>query len=215
VARSYDISLLPSLQEQAEFLKQNTQELVRFCENEYGAFLALVDAESLKNKDNDVRQNLEDIYGYASARLEALQDMMAEEMQGIEDWEKMLKRVEETGDQGLWQDVSSEMIEDGDFKTTTAEFNAWVIEQMTSLKKGVVEVLGDWSASIEEGETENLARFMEALEEMEDEESEGQECCDSDEECGSECDDEGDECCGRQTPCCRGSEEQEDLDEEA
>lgn len=217
MARSYDLSLLPSLQEQAAFFKQQSLELVSFCEEEYGRFLEAVDAQSDKTDDAATLESLEEVYSFAADRLEALQEMMASEVAGIEDWQKMLDRVAQTGDTALWADVAQEMLEDGDFKENAHDFKAWAIEEMVSLKRGVTDVLDDWKAAIAEGNAADLARFIEAIDEMEDEESEGETCCD-DEECADSCegearccDEEEEEgCCGRQDPCCRLSEDEDE-----
>lgn len=217
MARSYDLSLLPSLQEQAAFFKQQSLELVSFCEEEYGRFLAVVDAQSDKTEDAEMLESLEEVYSFAADRLESLQEMMASEIAGIEDWQKMLDRVAQTGDTALWADVAQEMLEDGDFKENAHDFKAWAIEEMVSLKRGVTDVLDDWKAAIEEGNAADLARFIEAIDEMEEEESDGETCCD-DEECEDSCEeeasccdeDEEEGCCGRQDPCCRLTDDEDE-----
>jgi len=203
MARSYDLSLLPSLQEQAAFFKQQSLDLVAFCEKEYTAFLAAVDLQNAKTDDAAVKESLEEIYEFAASRLEALQDMMRDEVMAVEEWQKSLSQVERTRDTALWADVAEEMLENADFKTDANEFKAWATGEMASLKRGVDEVLADWRAAVEEGNATDLAQFIEALESMEDEEAEG-ECCEDDED-GDCCanDDSDDECCGRQDPCCR------------
>ena len=216
VARFYDISLLPSLQEQAAFLKQQSIELVEFCEAEYGRFLTLVDAQSEKTESAQDIESLEEIYAYAASRLEDVQEMISGEVEAIEEWQKTLERVAATGDTALWADVAEEMLNDADFKSDANEFKAWAVSEMSSLKRGVVEVLSDWEATILEGNAADLAKFVEAIAEMEDEEVDlegGDECCDEDEECGDECSErEEDDCCGRKTPCCRTEEEDEDAE---
>jgi len=218
VARSYDISLLPSLVEQAAFFKKQSQELVQFCQDEYGKFLSMLDEQSNRTDDAGALEDLEIIYTFAADRLEALQEMMSQEISGIEDWERSLERVSATGDTALWADVAQEMLEDGDFKKDTNEFKAWVASEMANLRSGVTEVLSDWRAAIEEGSIKDLARFVEALDDMEAEEAEfedSDECCDDDEECSAEgCDDEQEGCCGKQDPCCRteGAEDEDDED---
>lgn len=215
MARTFDISLLPSLQEQAAFFKNQSLELVSFCEDEYGRFLNFIDSYSDNTEDADIIESLEEIYSFAASRLEGLQEMMQQEVEGVEDWQKMLDRAAATGDTALWAEVADEMINQGDFKADANEFKAWATEEMASLKRGVTEVLSDWQAAIEEGNVTDLAKFIEAIDEMEEEEAEG-ECCSDDEceddECGEECD-ESDECCGKQSPCCRTAGE-EDEDEE-
>lgn len=217
MARSFDISLLPALQEQAVFFKNQSLELVSFCEEEYGRFLAFIDSYSDTTEDAEALENLEEIYAFAAGRLEGLQEMMQQEVAGVEDWQKMLDRVALTGDTALWADVAEEMINQGDFKTDTNEFKAWATEELVSLKRGVSEVLSDWQSAIEEGNITDLAKFIEAIEEMEEEEAEGECCTDEeceDDECGMDCDDESDECCGRQDPCCRTESDDEDEVEE-
>ncbi|MDQ5890660.1 MAG: hypothetical protein QG604_534 [Candidatus Dependentiae bacterium] len=209
MARSYDISLLPSLQEQAAFFKQQSLELVKFCEDEYGRFLALIDAQSDKTEDAETIEDLQEIYAFAASRLEALQEMMQQEVDAIEDWQKMLDRVALTGDTALWADVAEEMITEGDFKADAHEFKAWATEEMVSLKRGVNEVLVDWQSAIEEGNIADLAKFIEAIDEMEEEEAEGN-CCLDDECSDEECGDDSDECCGKQDPCCRTEDEQDE-----
>ncbi|MEI7580323.1 MAG: hypothetical protein WCJ17_00845 [bacterium] len=203
MARSYDLSLLPSLQEQAAFFKQQSLDLVAFCEKEYTAFLAVVDLQNAKTDDAAIKESLEEIYEFAASRLEALQDMMRDEVMAVEEWQKSLSQVEKTRDTALWADVAEEMLENADFKTDANEFKAWATGEMASLKRGVDEVLADWRAAVEEGNATDLAQFIEALESMEDEEAEG-ECCEDDED-GDCCanDDTDDDCCGRQDPCCR------------
>lgn len=211
MARSYDLSLLPALQEQAAFFKQQSLDLVTFCEAEYGRFLSMIDVQSAKTDNAENIENLEEIYSFAAGRLEALQEMMQEEVTAIEDWQRSLDRVAMTGDTGLWADVAEEMIEDGDFKADTNEFKAWSTAEMASLKNGVSEVLGDWQSAIEEGSTADLAKFIEALDDMEAEEAEMEDegCCD-DEECeDDECGMDADDCCGKQDPCCRLEDEEE------
>ena len=212
VARSYDLSLLPSLQEQAAFFKEQSLDLVVFCEKEYGEFLAMIDEQNAKTDDAAAKESLEEIYDFAASRLEALQEMMRDEVAAIEEWQKSLYNVEKTGDTALWADIAEEMLNDADFKTDANEFKSWAIAEMLSLKRGVNEVLSDWKAAIEEGSTVELAQFIEALEAMEDEENdfEDNSCCDDDEDgC---CDtDSSDGCCGKQDPCCRV--ESDEVDE--
>lgn len=215
MARFYDISLLPSLQEQAAFLRQQSLELVEFCEAEYGRFLTLVDAQSEKTESAEDIESLEEIYSYAASRLEDVQEMITSEVEAIDEWQKTLERVAATGDTALWADIAEEMLNDADFKADANEFKAWAVSEMSTLKRGVVEVLSDWEATILEGNAADLAKFVEAIAEMEEEEAEleGDECCDGEEECGEECSDRGeDDCCGRKTPCCRTDKEDEDAE---
>jgi len=217
VARSYDISLLPALQEQLAFFKAQSYELLGFCEAEYGKFLAAVDAQSSATEDQETIDNLEDIYEFASERLEALKVMMTDEISALEDFEKSLSKVALTGNLSLWADVSTEMIEDADFKTNAAEFIDWATTEMEGLKSSVVDVLTDWQAAIQEGNSAELAKFIEALDDMEAEDADFEDQCCDNEECDStdcesdECETD-DECCGKQDPCCRTSDEE---DEEA
>ncbi len=217
MARSYDISLLPSLQEQLRFFKTQSYELLGFCEAEYGKFLAVIDAQSSATEDQATIDNLEDIYEFASERLEALKVMMTDEISALEEWEKSLSKVELTGNTALWAEVASEMIDDADFKPNAAEFIDWATTEMEGLRSSVLDVLTDWQAAIQEGNVAELAKFIEALDDMEAEEADFEDqCCDKDEcdseDCEqSECETDN-ECCGRQDPCCRTSDEE---DEEA
>jgi hypothetical protein len=209
MARSYDLSLLPSLQEQAAFFKQQSLDLIAFCEKEYNAFLAIVDLQNEKTDDAAVKESLEEVYDFAASRLEALQEMMRDEIMAVEEWQKALTQVEKTRDTALWADVAEEMLENADFKTDANEFKAWATGEMASLKRGVDEVLSDWRAAVEEGNATDLAQFIEALESMEEEESEG-ECCEDDEDGDCCVEDEDDACCGRQDPCCRAESDEAD-----
>jgi hypothetical protein len=213
MARSYDIELLPQLLEQTQFFRAQCDELVGFCQTEYGAFLTFIDKAG-ESADNDAdREVYEYIYGFAEARLEALQSMMNDESESARDLEAALLHIQKTGNTEVWNDLANEMISDGEYREKTEDFKAWVLEEMESLRSSVNELLGDWKSAIAEGDSAQLAQFMEALQSIEEEGFEDED--DSyDGQCGDECDDDDDccdqddGCCGRQTPCCREDDDE-------
>lgn len=216
MTQKYNISLLPALQEQTKLFKAQCEAMAAFCEQRYGAFMAFVDEAAKKPEYEKDQESFEYIYDYAAGRLEGLQSMMNDEIEITKDLEAALDRVAKTGDQELWHDVSSEMINDGEYRESTAEFKAWVEEEMEHLRSSLIELLTDWEAAIAEGDSELIARFIEAAQSLEEEE-EGEACGDECEDgsCDDACDDEDgccdrddESCCGRQTPCCRMDDEE-------
>lgn len=213
MSQTYQMNLLPVLQEQVAFYQEKHSELTGHIEKVYGDFLKFVDGKS-ETMDGEHLDALQMVYHLASVRLEMLQSMLAEEAESTAFWGKKLDDVAQSRDDQAWQDVATAMFEDGDYRLDVNEFKTMIIEDVTDMKEGLTDLLEDWREAIEEGEVLQVAALLESLMDMEEDDQEpGDE--EGDCEPGSACcnnadNEEGDgACCGRQDPCCRSGSDDE------
>lgn len=214
MAKTYQINLLPLLQEQVAFYQAQHGDLTKHIEKLYGDFLKYVDGKSEK-MDGAELDALQMVYHLAATRLEMLQSMLGEEAEITEFWGKKLSDVDASRDDAAWQEVATAMFEDGDYRLEVNDFKTMIIEDVTEMKEGLGDLLEDWQEAIEEGEVLQVAALLESLVDMEDDENEPEDddACDT-KEGGACCDnaeegEEGGECCGQQTPCCRSGQDDE------
>lgn len=215
MAKTYDISLLPSLQSQVLFYREKNSELTAHVEGAYQNFLSFVDAQSETFAERDEYDDLQRVYQLATERMEALVKVLGEEREDVEYWEKQIEKVSESRDPEHWNDIAVELIEGGDYRADAEEFKSWVTQTSSELEKELTDVLEDWHACIEEDRVPELAKLLEViasdeegkeddydpfaeLEESEDDAPQ-KSCCSSAEQGRGGC-------CGRRVPCCRSKE---------
>jgi hypothetical protein len=216
MAKTYDISLLPSLQEQVLFYGEKNSDLTAHVEGAYQDFLSFVDAQSDAFASRPEYEDLQRVYQLANERMEALVKLLGEEREDVEYWGKQLEKISETRDPQQWQEVAVELIENGDYRADSGEFKAWVTQTSSELKEELSGVLEDWQACVTEDRVPELAKLLEVLasdeaeaaddydpfaelNESDDEEKPEGGCSSAQEASGG--------CCGRQTPCCKSKEQ--------
>lgn len=217
MAKTYDISLLSSLQEQVAFYDKKHEETLASIQKMYTEFLEYLDGKSGDYADRPEYEDLQHIYEVTSSRLDRLVTLLDEEREATSYWTKQLTKVADGRDPELWNDLATTLIENNEYCEDASEFKSWVEEETGLLKKEMNEVFVDWRSTINEGHIKTLARLLDALNAEGDEDKSPSEvdiiealeqeaaprkeggCCSSAET-------KSGPCCGRQTPCCRSKE---------
>lgn len=220
----YDMNLIKRLREQMAYLHQYNKQFRADVEREYQQFLDYIDQKSEAAVNTDAHEYLKMIYAYVAARMEEMQEVLVAEDDNILALGKELDRIEAENDTAFWHELAADLFADGLYNADTAVFLRAVERETTELKDEVRRLLADWKSCVEEGSVAELASLLQALEEEEDdfnsEEGDDDDCCDDEDgEKGRSCcassdeDDEDEEgCCGRQKPCCRESDCEDDAE---
>jgi|GEM_PF-2538500 len=216
--KTYELSLLPTLREQAQLFCSYNDQVEAHLEKEYGSFLAFIDQQSESSQGSDVYEDLRSVYGLVAERQEKLLGMLAEEQEELGDLIKLFNEMEEKGESEKFAELAHDLVDEGDYKTDTKVFRGWMDEEVKDLNSEISEIVADWKAAVEEGKALELARVLEAINSDEDPDGEDDDLARLFEEFGegdesenaaggccraAQSDDEEAGCCGRQDPCCR------------
>ena len=149
-------------------------ELATHVREAYEGFLAFVDSSSEALSGEPAYESLQQVYGLASARMDALLGVLDEEREDIAYWAKELDKVEKSQDLQHWQDIAAELIEGGDYCVNPQEFKTWISTQVAELEQELTELLEDWRACVQDGQIAELAYLLEALADEQDDDDDDQ-----------------------------------------
>ncbi len=197
----YEISHAPILLEQLDYLIQRKADLHDTVVKEYETFLKFVDERGKQDEDSVSFNHLQDIYAFASDRLNAISQQLSNDVEDLEELIGIVKTVHQANDIEQWKELTQELFEEGEYTEKADDFIASVDREIEIINKDLEEMMLDWKSTILEGREDELSLLLQAYaDEIEQEDSEFTFLPEDDEQDAEE---RPDGCCGRMTPCCQ------------